>query len=253
MLRICWFSDGGISSNFPLHMFDAPMPRWPTLAINLVYPRTDDEGIKEVYLPKRNNEGWQRRYEPIGSTSGIAEIAGFLFAIVKTMQNWRDLLQSRASGHRDRIVHVPLFDGEGGLSFGTSEEVLKCIAKRGRRAGEVLIADFRFNNHWWLRWRNCASAVERFTIDFAKATRAEPSASYADAYNSAWQGTVPAPSYKFDAAQQTEAQRRLRLMTKLGERWIPRAPWDGTWTSAEPLLTRGAPRPRPKLRIVPIF
>ncbi|RVG58276.1 RpoH suppressor SuhR, partial [Sinorhizobium meliloti] len=36
--RICWFSDGGISSNFPIHLFDRALPRWPTFAINLVYP-----------------------------------------------------------------------------------------------------------------------------------------------------------------------------------------------------------------------
>src|SRR5216683_1620455 len=29
----CWFSDGGISSNFPIHFFDSPLPRWPTFGI----------------------------------------------------------------------------------------------------------------------------------------------------------------------------------------------------------------------------
>ena len=32
--RVCWFSDGGISSNFPIHLFDAPLPLWPTFAIS---------------------------------------------------------------------------------------------------------------------------------------------------------------------------------------------------------------------------
>ncbi|MEN3033093.1 hypothetical protein PWG68_20400, partial [Chromobacterium amazonense] len=41
--RICWFSDGGISSNFPIHLFDAALPRWPTFAINLVYPQHAEE------------------------------------------------------------------------------------------------------------------------------------------------------------------------------------------------------------------
>ena len=31
----CWFSDGGIISNFPIHFFDSPLPRWPTFGINL--------------------------------------------------------------------------------------------------------------------------------------------------------------------------------------------------------------------------
>src|SRR5207244_1099598 len=29
------FSDGGISSNFPVHFFDAPLPARPTFALNL--------------------------------------------------------------------------------------------------------------------------------------------------------------------------------------------------------------------------
>jgi hypothetical protein len=32
----CWFSDGGICSNFPMHFFDSPLPRWPTFGITLV-------------------------------------------------------------------------------------------------------------------------------------------------------------------------------------------------------------------------
>ena len=31
----CWFSDGGLTSNFPIHFFDAPIPSRPTFAINL--------------------------------------------------------------------------------------------------------------------------------------------------------------------------------------------------------------------------
>ena len=30
-----WFSDGGITSNFPVHFFDNSLPRWPTVSLNL--------------------------------------------------------------------------------------------------------------------------------------------------------------------------------------------------------------------------
>jgi predicted acylesterase/phospholipase RssA len=30
-IRRIWMSDGGISSNFPIHLFDAPLPTRPTL------------------------------------------------------------------------------------------------------------------------------------------------------------------------------------------------------------------------------
>ncbi|WP_431288147.1 hypothetical protein [Roseateles chitinivorans] len=36
-----WFSDGGIGSNMPLHLFDAMLPRHPTFAVNLKRPHPD--------------------------------------------------------------------------------------------------------------------------------------------------------------------------------------------------------------------
>lgn len=35
-LRRLWFSDGGLTSNFPIHFFDSPIPTRPTFCLNLV-------------------------------------------------------------------------------------------------------------------------------------------------------------------------------------------------------------------------
>lgn len=35
-LRRVWFSDGGLTSNFPIHFFDSPLPSRPTFCLNLV-------------------------------------------------------------------------------------------------------------------------------------------------------------------------------------------------------------------------
>lgn len=35
-LRRVWFSDGGLTSNFPIHFFDSPIPTRPTFCLNLV-------------------------------------------------------------------------------------------------------------------------------------------------------------------------------------------------------------------------
>ena len=35
-LRHVWFSDGGLTSNFPIHFFDSPIPTRPTFCLNLV-------------------------------------------------------------------------------------------------------------------------------------------------------------------------------------------------------------------------
>lgn len=182
--RICWFSDGGISSNFPIHLFDRALPRWPTFAINLVYPGTADAGTRpDVFLPEDNNQGWQRHYQPIAHPSALRELSGFLFGIVATMQNWRDLLQSRAPGHRERIVHVSLTPQEGGMNLDMPKEMLAAVSRKGIEAGEAF-ARFSFENHYWIRWRNLASALQRYTVDIAESDAYQPKISdYAEAYD----------------------------------------------------------------------
>jgi predicted acylesterase/phospholipase RssA len=251
--RRCWFSDGGIGSNFPIHMFDSALPRWPTFAINLVYPKTaadvsaKDEAPAEVeapYLRTENNKGWRRRHYGFESPRAIGEVIGFLFAIVGTMQNWRDLLQSRAPGHRDRIVHVPLGPGEGGLNLDMKQAVLDSIAEKGRQAGTELAAKFDFNNHYWVRWRNAASGLERFTIALAGGARPPLTPSYAAAHARMWTGKPAAGSYRFrTAAQAREAEARLKEWSRQGE----------NWHESRVNLTDGAPRPLPEMHIIPTF
>lgn len=242
LLRVCWFSDGGIASNFPIHLFDAALPRWPTFAINLTYPKTTDQS-EEIFLPTENNQGWQRVYSSFAASNPLKELTGFLFAIVATMQNWRDLLQSRAPGHRDRIVHVALGPGEGGMNLDMPAPVLEGIARKGTLAGETLVRDFDFDNHWWIRWRNAASGLERYVIEFATGAGPPISSDYAAAHASAATGEPPPPSYRFKASQRAEAQRRFHELRDEG----------AYWADHDPDLTEGAPRPLSQLRITTTF
>lgn len=76
-LRRCMFSDGGISSNFPIHLFDSSLPRWPTFGLWLdrrspYWHPADDASLDEreqrpeteVWLPQRHDHGrgdsWNR-------------------------------------------------------------------------------------------------------------------------------------------------------------------------------------------------
>jgi hypothetical protein len=159
------------------------------------------------------------------------------------MQNWRDLLQARAPGHRDRIVHVPLTKEEGGLNLNMDEGVLKSIADKGTLAGVELATKFDFNNHYWVRWRNVAATTEKFAAEFAIGAGPPITVSYADAHAAASSGSKP-PSYPFRSKKvRDEAQIRFALMAEQGAEW-------GTTT---PSLHPGAPRPEPVLRIVPIY
>lgn len=255
--RVCWFSDGGISSNFPIHLFDEALPRWPTFAINLVYPKTDDarkaraSGDDErqrienaVLLPTENNKGWQRTYHSIAEPVAAKEVSGFLFGIVATMQNWRDLLLARAPGQRDRIVHISLDGDEGGMNLDMPQAVLESISAKGTAAGRRF-SDFSFDNHYWVRWRNLASSWQRYTVQVAAS--ADPSRrvpAYASAYALATPEGPPPPSYKFTSEDKRKAaEGLLARLQEQGEEW----------NDLGPDLTDGAPRPLPQMKITPIY
>ena len=67
----CWFSDGGIARNFPVHFFDASCPAWPTFAINLrpFHPDREpsDRQCENVWMVERQPRGgiveWWYRFE----------------------------------------------------------------------------------------------------------------------------------------------------------------------------------------------
>lgn len=252
--RVCWFSDGGISSNFPIHLFDAALPRWPTFGINLVYPRhadavslladAGDPVERAVFLPTENRQGWQRSYHSIARPLAAAEMSGFLFSIVSTMQNWRDVLQARAPGYRDRIVHVSLQGDEGGMNLDMPQDVLARIAAKGSVAG-ARFCGFSFHNHYWIRWRNLASAYQRYTMEIARTD--DPTqrvAAWADAYQSVASGEPPPPSYRLGSEdKQRQSQQLWRLMVEQGQRW----------DDLGPDLTDGAPRPLPQMKVTPMY
>jgi hypothetical protein len=245
--RVCWFSDGGVSSNFPIHLFDGPLPVWPTFAINLIYPDTaDNDGTDQpdVFLPTSNNQGWQRSYQSIADKVALKELGRFVFGLISTAQNWRDLLQSRAPGYRDRIVHIALTGSEGGMHLNMPQQTLNDISGKGTRAGEAFKA-FSFRNHYWIRWRNLASALQRYTVKVADTVNSRPKIpAYSEAYETAETGMPAPPSYPFRSRErEVEAEALLHRLTIEGQKW----------KDSGPDLTTGAPRPLPQLQIGPTY
>lgn len=254
-MRACWFSDGGISSNFPVHLFDAGLPLWPTFAINLVYPKdrgpgdvqvpaaSEDEELQQaVVMYTDNNQGWKPSYQAVASPLAVKEVGNFVFGILATMQNWRDLLQSRAPGYRDRIVNVSLTGVEGGMNLNMPAPVLDNISRKGTIAGQR-IADFSFENHYWIRWRNLSAALQGYVVEIAANTQPARSVpAYAQAYALPVAGGEP-PSYKFAShAAQDRAHAMYDLLREQGAQW-----------SQGPNLSIKAPNPAPQLRITPTY
>ena len=139
-LRCCWFSDGGISSNFPMHLFDGLVPQWPTFGINL---EDRNEGLDEVYLPGRYEEGYGERWTLFAEKDKPASrFGGFIGAVVSTMQNWNDNSLARMPGVRDRVARVRLEADEGGINLDMEAELIKSIAGKGEDAAHQLVRRF---------------------------------------------------------------------------------------------------------------
>jgi hypothetical protein len=192
----CWFSDGGITSNFPIQFFDAPLPARPTFGINLVSSHValaeleEKKGGKlkwksglggeltklDVWMPTENLTRIARFYaqEERGpdrkSHDGPVD---FGIAIANTALGWADTELMDMPAYRDRIVHVRIKENEGGFNLGMKKDVIKKLRDRGECVGELLTARFAPNsgkrlqpmeltwdNHRWVRYRSMMAALE---------------------------------------------------------------------------------------------
>ena len=146
-----WFSDGGIGSNMPLHMFDALLPGHPTFAVNLKpehpdfsikEPETKDNGGGRIFLPENNRSGRLRYWAPPNDAKPLRGLAAFLLSIVDTMQNWRDEIQFPYPGFRDRIVQISQRETEGGLNLDMPASAISALGDAGAKAADRLIDRF---------------------------------------------------------------------------------------------------------------
>lgn len=141
-LRRCLFSDGGITSNFPIHFFDEPMPTRPTFGIALARweeERHSRDPAKRIELP---DQAQRSDLLPIRS---IESIGGFVTAMFRTAKDWQDTLQSRLPGYAERIVTVLLDPKrEGGLNLTMEDDTINALIGYGGEAGKALTARFSY-------------------------------------------------------------------------------------------------------------
>ncbi|MFQ3666193.1 MAG: hypothetical protein SNJ79_09230 [Sphingomonadaceae bacterium] len=175
-LAPCWFSDGGITSNFPVATFDAPLPARPTFCINLAdLPRNDPDRANRVRMVNNNSEGVRA---PLRSDMSQGGLVTFLGAIVDTARNGRENEQMTLPSQRDRIVTVLLDpDKEGGLNLNMQEATLKQLSAWGAEAGTKLVQRFHpagggdpqapemtWNLHRWGRIRTTFAGLEALAL-----------------------------------------------------------------------------------------
>lgn len=244
-----WFSDGGICSNFPLHLFDSPLPKWPTFGINLGNLRPDRD--TRVWTPQSNRAGVAHLWSRIGTESGIGRTAQFFSSMFGAARNWMDNLQSMVPGYRDRVVHVYLDEHEGGLNLNMPKEVLDALSGYGTLAGRKLIDRFlegtddgkptvmTWDNHRWIRYRSTMALLETFLADFAYSVE-HPEPGDKNFFELIARETgVPPASYPLNEQQRSEAADTTRSFMAAGQQ--------------DQGLSAGAPKPTPALRVRPSF
>ena len=152
-LRHCLLSDGGLCTNFPVHLFDAAHPRWPTFAL-LLDSRLEAFADQSVWLPRGHRDGradnWQRfvpgaeqdesaaRQRPLP-----ARLFGVAGGIILTMKDWNDRVTGRLPQVRNRIVRLALRKGEGQLNLDMpGERILHMAHEYGTMSGRKLVERF---------------------------------------------------------------------------------------------------------------
>lgn len=150
-LRRCLLSDGGLCTNFPIHLFDAAHPRWPTFAF-LLDNRLKLFAKEPVWRPDKHLAGradnWLRFVPGVEDNDEkdrnlVKRLLGFAGGMIVTMKDWNDRVTGRLPQVRNRILRFALQDGEGQLNLDMPREtILRMAHEYGTTAGKMLVKSF---------------------------------------------------------------------------------------------------------------
>jgi hypothetical protein len=237
--RKCLFSDGGLTSNFPIHFFDRLWPNSPTFGIAF-----DDfsnqrhlTGMNEIRV-EMGRDLRDGRSLPIVPINGTGE---FLTRLGDVARNWRDNLQSVLPGYRERIVHVHLKPDEGGLNLDMPPELIRRLTEIGSEAGALVTGPtFNMDEHRWRRFLIAMADIEQVLDELAQSYEHSslPGGTFGEFLERfGYHGSYPPK----DEAWKEETLRRAKELVGLGERW-----------REKPTVRSGRiPKPDSDLRIEP--
>jgi len=226
------FSDGGLSSNFPIHFFDSLFPTRPTFGISLD-EFNEDNPTRRVYLPMPARDGQELS---IGQIPGVAS---FTMALVNAAKDWQDQLRTVLPGYRERVAHVYLKSDEGGLNLKMPPERIDTLLTLGLRAGHLMTATpasesgvsaaatqdndrypFDFDDHRWRRFLSAYVALEEALLQ-ARASWGEPGQE--GTYRQFIQDYLkdPASYGSSSLANRQEVFDRIDALMSLVQQWDP--------------------------------
>jgi predicted acylesterase/phospholipase RssA len=259
----CWFSDGGISSNFPIHLFDKPLPMWPTFGIKLerelsnrVIKEKFDPAISKnkydenrFFFPETNSKGRGESWAQFDErNNGDERLMGFAIGLLDAARLWRDRMLTRAPGVRDRVVRIYLKDKEGGLNLNMEQDLIHKLSEVGEDAGDMLIDRFsngstdemNFDNHRWIRLRNLAAVTDQDLSSLSRAISTTPPGAQS------WSDLI-SPHYPKDNRYPVNDEQARKLDALLDDLYSL-----STKAEAQPCMYEDdAPKRTPAIRIVP--
>ena len=246
LLRV-WFSDGGLTSNFPIHFFDNILPTRPTFGVTLQDDLQDsDPFAARVSLPSNNNAGVTAAYVAVDETDGQPSLPRFAGAILRTIRTWRDEALKRTPGYRDRVVQIRHTKREGGLNLNMTRAAIDVMSRSGDEAARQVIERFLnpvekdngWLNHRWVRMRSTAAILQE---TFAPLSEAWHDARLTPSYEALWlaHGMDALPAYQLSKTNRTAGFALWERIVTLPQQVGP----------AE--LSAHAPRPQPELVIAP--
>jgi predicted acylesterase/phospholipase RssA len=181
-----WFSDGGLSSNFPIHLFDSPLARWPTFALDLL-----DNGTMqvmdgdEVVTPIPPTDAFLESEQPGVPLECSYPLSGkrgsllqFLSSMIDAMRTWQDTTLGALPGNTSRTIGIRLPSKEGGLNLNMTPPQIGDLIARGDLAGQTLLREFAVGptpndtpswrqQRWW-RYLATMQSTIRWTQLFQK-------------------------------------------------------------------------------------
>ena len=142
-----WFADGGISSNFPIHLFDALLPSRPTFALSLdELPVGAGEKGDRVLIPQDARQGVG---VPARDITTLGDLAG---SVLSSAKDWQDQSLGTMPGQRERIARVYLTNEEGGLNLTMPERRSEQLMGYGQQVGTAFAnGALDFDEHRWRR------------------------------------------------------------------------------------------------------
>lgn len=193
-----WFSDGGIGSNFPIHLFDKAIPRWPSFGLKILEdpPRLNSSAkpIKS-YIPFAHKDGADDNLvyprdvsaftAPDVKDVSVSSFVKLLFSIYTSAKDGHDQSYLRMPDVRNRVVRIYLNNRAGNMLNLKIEPVriidlaLVVGAEGGRNAALAYLADVKipgygdwansWQDHRWVRFNMLTRGLRSYLKGFTHA------------------------------------------------------------------------------------